>query len=73
MKKEIVLQGMLVEAGDYGARRGAMGKAGPAVNMVIGDRRCLVPLSQATLQELLAATSIFAQVEIIIRPKAEQK
>lgn len=73
MNKEIVLQGTLVEAGDYKARQGSMGKAGPGVSMVIGDRRCLVPLSQATLQELLTTTSIFTQVEIIIRPKAEQK
>ena len=43
------------------------------VSMVIGDRRCLVPLTQATPQELLATTSIFTQVEIIIRPKARQQ
>ena len=30
MSKEIVLQGMLVEAGEYKARMGSMGKAGPA-------------------------------------------
>ena len=69
MSKEIVLQGMLVEAGEYKARMGSLGKAGPGVNMVIGDRRCLVPLTQEALQDLMASAHLFTAVEVIIRIK----
>lgn len=69
MSKEIVLQGMLVEAGEYKARMGSMGKAGPGVNMVIGDRRCLVPLTKEALQDLMASAHLFTAVEVIIRIK----
>lgn len=66
-KELVVLQAKVIEAGEYRARQGAMGKAGPGVGLVMGDRRCLVPMPEEELRRLVKEVSIFTDVEIVIR------
>jgi len=42
----VKMSGTVLALGEFSAREGAMGKAGPALQVMIGDRRCLIPLTE---------------------------